>query len=272
MSIFNSLDYREILKSEVNRLKREGQNTNFQRLAEAMGIPKSYLSRVLNQGADFNRDQMYLACEYPRLNEEEREFLLILLDMARSGLESRRQKLLQQAQDIQTTHLQSEKHLSAPTPDLTLQDIERYYLNPLNQIVHICLGIDRYQSDLPRLAQDLKRNPQSIQICVQELIDMGVVKKQSSGYEVLVHSLHLPSKSPTYLAWRNSLKLMAQNHLNDLQPEDSYSFSVVFSANKELQKKLRSLFLKLLHEAEVLVKQAPKEEVFQMSFDLFSWT
>jgi hypothetical protein len=54
--------------------------------------------------------------------------------------------------------------------------------------------------------------------------------------------------------------------------EDDYSFSVTFSGDRATRNWLQQEFLALLSRAEAKVKKAKNEEVYQMNFDLFSWT
>ena len=101
---------------------------------------------------------------------------------------------------------------------------------------------------------------------------MGVIRRDGEKLEVLSHDLHLPRDSSVYVPWKTQLGMMGLQRLQQVSPENSYSFSVAFSADGRTREKIQAMFLALLKEIQPVVKDAKAEEAFQMNFDLFSWT
>jgi hypothetical protein len=54
--------------------------------------------------------------------------------------------------------------------------------------------------------------------------------------------------------------------------ENSYGFTVVFSADENARKRIHSKLLELITEIETLVVKAPAQNVYQLSLDLLPWT
>jgi hypothetical protein len=79
MNLHEFDDYKTALKEFMaERRKQFGSRFTFERMAEACGIQKTYLSKVLNKGGHLNPDQLFSACEYLKLSPNECDFLLLL--------------------------------------------------------------------------------------------------------------------------------------------------------------------------------------------------
>ena len=272
MSIYNDIDYRKILRNIVDERKKLDRSSNFQNLAKAIRVQKAYLSNCLKGKADLSFDQLYLVCEYLNLDSEQSEYLSLLLDFERSSLKSRKEKILKEIHEIQNKHIQTDKHITAKTLSPGIEGLSEYYLDPLNQIVHVCLAIPHFQENLKLLAHTIAVPMSRITNSISILEKLGIIAKQEGKFKVLAESVHLPADSPVYASWRNELKIMAIHRLRNLNRDNSYSFSVIFAADEKTRKQIQDRFLKFLKDIEPVAKKAPSEKAYQMSFDFFPWT
>lgn len=273
MNVFTETDYRKILKTAVSERKKIAPKCNFQHLADAMRVQKSYLSRVVNGSANLSPDQLFLVCEYFEFDEKQRDYVFLLLEYARCGSKKYREAVLGKIRRIQARYLETKEHLKAKSVTGNSSGSETYYLDPLHQIVHIALSIARYQSDLALLAHDLRIPVERLLSAVQKLEQLGIISREKNGaIKTLVKNVHLPRTSPVYTSWRNQLKLISMQQLQNLGPSDSYSFAVVFSADIATRRLIQSRFLEFLKEVEEMVGKASNKNVFQLNFDLFNWT
>lgn len=76
-----------------------------------------------------------------------------------------------------------------------LHALRDYYIDPLNQIVHICLSIARYQKDPPCLASELDIPVADLRQIIERLEHLGVVEQQGGKIRTLIKSIHLPRSS-----------------------------------------------------------------------------
>lgn len=272
MNIFLETSYHQVLRQVVEERKAIDQKFNFQAIAEATRIPKSYLSKVAHEKAHFSPDQMYLVTEFLGMTELQARYMALLLEHARSGVKARREALEKELQAIRERALDSREHLQAKPESLSDQALKDYYLDPLHQVVHICLSIPRYQTDAARLAADLGISVQDLRVTIERLEGLGVIEHANGRYKTLVKGVHLPRTSPAYKPWRNQLKLLCLERLNHKSKAGDYSFSVCFSATDKVRDKIKADFLELLKKAEVSVRDARQDGAYQMSFELFAWT
>jgi hypothetical protein len=90
---------------------------------------------------------------------------------------------------------------------------------------------------------------------------------------VINQSLHLPKDSSLIHPHQTLLRVKSIEHQqNKSQDAGNYAFSVTFSCDEEGRKKIQEEFLKYLKSVQKTVQNAGSEEVYQINFDLFSWT
>ena len=168
--------------------------------------------------------------------------------------------------------MESKEHLEANDRHLDERKLTDYYLDPLNQLVHICLSIPKYQSDVKRLAQDLMYPIEDIVQVLNRLESMEIIGNRGGKYVTLMKKVHLSREKSVYRSWRSQTKLLSLERLCRFPKEEDYSFSVTFSSNEDCKVKIQSAFLEFLKNVERWVAESSLEEAYQLNFDLFPWT
>lgn len=271
MNIFLESSYQSILRKVVEERKNSDSKFNFQAIAEATRIPKSYLSKVTTGKAHFSGDQLYSVCAFLGFSEMQMHYTSLLLELERSTLKARKQLIQRDLTAIKDQALDSREHIKARSGNLSDQELSEYYMDPMNQIVHICLSIPRYQSDPLKLSIDLGIPMTEMRTIIDKLEAFGVIERKNREIRTVVKSIHLPRTSSVFRSWRTQQKLLCTERLNRFPQSDDYSFSVTFSASEKVRDKIRVDFLELLKRSEGLVQESKQEDVYQMNFDLFSW-
>ncbi|MBI2519968.1 MAG: TIGR02147 family protein [Bdellovibrio sp.] len=271
-NIFMESEYRKIIKTIVETKKQVDKKFNYQKMAESMGIQKAYLSQVLQGTRDFSQDQLYRAAQFLRLTEPEYEYMKLLLEYSRSALAERKQKLQKEISEIQSQNLKTEKSVDLKKIEVIAEKGATYYLDPLNQIVHMALDIPRFRKNISDLAKALELSDVRVKKTLSTLQEIGIIEIKNNEIKVLTHNIHLPKDSPIFWPWKTALSAMSNYRIRNLEENSTYNFSVVFAADEETKTKLQAMFLNFLKDARPLVEKAKSKEVFQMNFDLFSWT
>jgi len=271
MNIFSNLSYREIIKKIILERKKIDSSYNFQSLAKAIRVQKTYLSNCLKGKADLNFDQLYKVCEFLKLDSEQSQYLELLLSYERSGLKDRKEKLLSIIKSVQAKYEKTDQYISAKKVTVDTDGIYHYYLDPINQIVHASLAIERYRKNLQLLSKDINIPVFRIMDSIATLEKLGIISKDGKEIKIIQDSLHLPSDSPIYKTWRNELKNLSMQKLRNLKAESSYSFAVVFTATEDTRKFIQEKFFEFLKEIEPVAQKAESENAYYMNFDLFPW-
>lgn len=272
MNIFNELDYREVLRKTIEERKKIDSSTNFQAMATHTRIQKAYLSQVIKGVRDLSQDQLYLACEYLNFTPEESEYLKLLLDYARSALADRKKTLLREIKIWQKQKNKTSQYIDVK--ELTQREINRedYFLDPMNQVVHMGLHCEEFRIDPMKLAAKLFLPKKRVSDYISNLQRMEIITIGDKGIVLNDVELHLPKNSAIFHSYKSQTYTNTMNRLKQLEESKTYNFSVIFSADDQVRKEINDQFMKFLSKVKKLVGESESTEVFQMNFDLFSWT
>ncbi len=274
MDFFAESDYRVIIQALVRRQKESGKAITYERLARSAGVQKAHITNVLKGRAAFQQDQIFMIAKELEVSSDEAHYLMLLLDFERSSIKARKDEIWAEIEALQAKYLQTDKHIHAgrkisENPENTFPD---YYLNPIHQIIHIAISIDRFSRNLDLMREALGLSAQVMNQAIKNLDLNGLIEKRSSRYFNLKRSLHLPRNSSLYFPWRFQLQNLALLRTRNLTEEKSYGFSATFSANEATRKKILSKIMKLLKEVETEVTSAPAENIYHLSIDILPWT
>lgn len=259
----------EILLAKQREVSRE---FTFQAMAQAARVQKAYVSRVLGGDAHFNEDQLYLCCGFLGLNEPETEYMMLLLQRDRSVVPARCTKLEQRLKMLKAKHLETAATLKS-VPEVSGPAVsDEYHLNPFMQIIHMFLMVDKFARDPSKIRSFLALEAADLQYILSSLERMGLVKKTKIGFEVVTSAFHLNPTSPLFKPHLQLLRLRSLDRITRSTSADSYNLSVTFTANRAVRDQLHTKFMEYLREAETLIGPAPSDGVYQMNFDLFSWS
>ncbi len=272
MNVYTEIDYRKILTSLVEERRGVDKKISFQSAAQAARMPKSYLSKVIHGVADLNPDQLYMLSKFFGLDEDEAGYLEMLLDVARCGLEDRKKALLKRVRAVQNEKLDARHHLQANLAKTDGAIANEYYLDPLVQLIHVCLALPRFQADLKLLANTLQIPVPRIISAVSVLERLGIVERVGLKHKIIIENVHLPTDSMLYHAWLFQLRSMSSQRQQLVRDKNNYEFSVVFSGDEDVQRSIRQRFLAFIKETQKEVGHAKDAQVFQMNFDLLAWT
>lgn len=273
MLLYSYTDYRKSVHWALDRLALRGQRLTYGELAQAMRVQSPYLSKVFSGAAELNEDQIYLLSEKLELSDEEGEYLAILLRYSRASVKARKDKLLRQIQRIQKEKLSPAENRSAAalSSHSTDEAMNRYYLDPWAQIIHMYLSIPIWQKKPMELCEKTGISADHLGSVLKTLEDLGIVQVRDGAYRLLKDQLHLPKTSALCRPQQSLMKTLCLHR--SLTPEsEAYSFLATFAANEKTRIKIQSEFVEFLKSVERLVADAPSEDVYQIQFDLFGWS
>ena len=272
-TIYKSDDYRQSLKhSLIQQKQRLGRALSFQKMADHCRVQKTYLSKILNHGGNLTQDQLYLACDYLALKEAETEFLLTLHEIDGTYLPARQKKLKEKLEKMRAQYLKTEAHIDSRTTEVPAQDLQLFYLDPLMQVIHVMLTIEKYAKEPRTIGKAMGLSEAVVTEKIKTLERIKFIQSVSGGYKVINNDLHLSADSEIFNAYRKLLRIAALNRLDQIDPKKSYSLSVILSSTPEVRAEIQVQFLNFLNKVKKLVSAGEEREVYQLNFDLFDWT
>jgi hypothetical protein len=272
MRIFDFNDYKAAIKWSLIQLKERDPRANSRALADACRIQKTYLSRVMNRDGHFSSDQLHLACQYLGLHQKERKYISLLHEADRSVVLERKEALLRDARKLQSKALNVESYLSAESLERNALQSSRYYLDPTMQLIHLFLTIPRFAKN-PRLIEEkLDIARPELEDRLAKLAALKIITWDGAKCVVLKGLLHLSPDSEVYPFYRILVRTKALEKLQKTVSKKDYSYSLWFSADEATRKTVQAKFLEFLIAIEPVIKAAPETDVYQLNFDLLSWS
>lgn len=277
MNIYATTDYRKIIVTTMDERKFLDKSFTFQSMATFIRVQKPYLSKVLNKKADFSSDQMYMACEYLEFNEEETQYLMLLLEYDRTTYLVRKKKILSEIQKIQDSKRDSKNVIAKEIQNLSLVDLDNstladYYLDPIVQIIHIFLLIPRYVKNPKLIADHLSISEDNLQDVLKKLVELRIIEINENKIKVVVKTMHLPRESKLVGVTQQMMRQFASYRMSRLPWSLKKSWMVTFNSNEESRKKMELEFNLFLEKVRNISSEGPKTDCYQMSFDLFPWS
>lgn len=273
MNIYQHDSYKEILKQAVLE-KKSGVSSrfSFQNLAKACRVQKTYLSKVLSHDGHLNQDQLFLACDYLGFTAHERHYLFLVFEFERSCVPKRRDELLAEIKILRKNVRKTESRLNVTNLE-TLTDLTtEYYLDPNIQIVHMFLTIPKYAANVSLIWKEMRISETTLHGILVKLQSLGIIELREGKYRIVKDNIHLPAESAVYRPYRSMMRIKALQRSEQLASEKTYNFSVVFSSSRLGRQKVHESFLEFLKKAQAEVTSGEATDVYQMNFDLFSWS
>ncbi len=267
------MDYRLLLKNSYQSARKTRPQLTLHKLASFMGIQSPYLSKVLHLNAHLSQDQLYMACSFLRIPADEAQILELSLEYERSSNPDRKEKLSAQLKALREKSNPTGKALGlSDRPRLGSAETAEYFLDPLCQLVHMAFLIPKYAKFPEKLAQDLFVPQARINMVVEKLLELKLLRKVNNQFAVDSEFIHLPKDSEYLDANQNLLRSLSMQRVVSIPKEDRYNLAVTFTGDDQTFEKLRSLFMTFISQSSAVIKEAPHKKVFQMNFDLFPWT
>lgn len=278
MNIYLSQNYREIIKKRLEDKKKLDKSIGYRTMAEQMLIQKPYLSRVLNAYADFNTDQLYMACQYLQMSDEEYEYMGLLLEYERSGHAKRREELLRQIKEIQFLQNDTGKKVKGAhqmtTKEFDASDITSFFLDPLNYVVHAFLAIPKYRKNPEDIGEVLGISQGRLSSVLIELEKLKLIEVKKGAIKVLVDSVHLPRDSRFVIPHQKLMTQACNSKKGDIPFSRKKAFYTTFASNEAVKDKIESEFNDFIERVGEIVMsdKKAKTDCYQLCFDLFPWS
>jgi len=267
MNLFAYDDYKTYLRERIRAAPRAGHGLR-QRMAQAMGIQPTYLSQVLKGDRDLNIDQTVLLAEFLRLNREETEFLLLLVQARRTGFAKTRQFFSRLINERQEAFLRVKNRVKINN-DLSDQDKTVYYSDILYGAVHMAVTIPGLRT-IERLAERFSQPKERIHDIVTFLLEKDLIARQSEQLAPASTLLFVDKSSPHVISHHRNWRLKAMERASARKADD-YQISLGVSLSESDARLVRQRLAKLIEEIAQQVKDSPAEKLMGFCLDFFEY-
>lgn len=274
MNIYKFKNYRKALHALIDNEKKINRSFTLKRLAEAMSVHPPYLSNVLQERAQLNSDQLYSLCEYFQLSDDEYDYLFLLIEFERCAVRSRKLKLKEKINNIQNSNSKTENRVKGLNV-LSNTNAEalnnRYITDPDMWIIKIFVSLENCPS--PRaIASHLNIHISLVEQALEYLVQIGLIKKEGHRYTVTTKRIHLSKDHPLVLQHHLLMRQKSLAFIPLIAAKERQTFTGTFSADVAFYSEVTDLFNELKSKVVSYSQSSRSEKVFQINFDLFSWS
>jgi uncharacterized protein (TIGR02147 family) len=236
-------------------------------LAEAADVQRSYLSNILADKAQMNREQGYRLATHLGMDEAELTYFLNLIEIERAG-SSKYQAYLKKKGAAMKKDSEQLKNKLNRSPQVLAQDIATEYFSCWEfSAVHLLTSIPEFRT-LRKISKALHLTPREVQYFTDKLTEWGLVAKTKEGFNWLSGNVHIPAGSPIARLhqrnWRD--RALENSKIND---ETSIHFTSVFSVSQADAENVRTKILKVIKEYSEQASRSKEETLLCLNIDLF---
>ncbi len=266
MRIFQYSDYVQGLKAFFQLNDHQiGIKTQF---ADQCGCKLSYISQVLKGDAHFTMDHAYGAANFMRLNDDEQDYFLTLVQHARAASGQFRVHLEKRLTQLKSSHFTIEKNIGAKNV-LTKEEYEVYASDWLLQAIHVFLTIPKFQS-VQILKERLNISSNQLQHMLEKLERLNLVRfeKKTGRWIALSRDMHAklsPSiSSQRHLQWK-------MRAINDMQlgGPSAVHYSSTFSLSSKDFDLIKSLLISFIAESRATALKSEEELASHLDISFF---
>lgn len=270
MNIFKFNDYREAF-SELFQDLRSKKVWSTASLAEAVGLQPSYLTNVIKGRAHFSSDQIHALGEVLKLKNEEIDYLDLLMCWERSINARRKEKLSREVEKIQNSQRRANRNIEAKASLQSKSIQERYYLDPMIEMIHLYLRTKKAKHDIQDIAKEWSLHRETAASIIDFLEKNQIIHWQGKKWKVEpVHQL-LDHQSPYAIPHQMMKRIRAMDIIQKSPPNEVYSFTASLTMDQKSKLQIQGEFVEFLKKCEKIVLKSNPEDLYHFQFDLFPW-
>ncbi|MCM2277406.1 MAG: DUF4423 domain-containing protein [Oligoflexia bacterium] len=263
--VFEFNDYKAYIEAWILSSPGGGRGVRT-RIAEKVSCHLTYVSQVLSGPGHFSLEQGYALNALFEHGEDEGEFFMLLLELARAGtpeLRSYFERKLQKSLDrrlVLKNRLQDKKTLS-------VTDQAIYYSDWIHCAVHMCVLVSSLRS-ARAIAGYLGTSLAKTAGAIHFLESVGLIRKTEGGYQATETRIHLESDSPLIAKHHSNWRLQAIRSLDRVSASELHYSSVAGISREDLPK-VREILVNAIEQARAVIRSSKDEEVYCYALDLF---
>ena len=264
-TIYEYDNYKIFLNTFIEQMPSSGRGMR-KKLAEALGCQGPFITQVLSGDLDFSMEHAIGIAQFFGLDQNEAEYLILLISYHRAGTNDLKKFLRQSIDQVREKRNQIKNRMNMKET-MNKESEVVYYSSWHYQAIHMALTIPELNSR-EAISQRLQLPLKKVDEILHFLVENNLIKKKMNKYETTDLWLHLDKSSPMISKHHTNLRMKSIQSLDNTHKHDLH-YSAVFScANKDLPK-LQEMLLKTLSEFNELVRPSKEEELACFNLDLF---
>ena len=263
-SIFEYLDYRDLLKDAFEARKVSQPLYSYRMMAEALGQDTSNIFRILQKDAHLPARCQSRAIEYLDLTGRNAEYFVLLIAYAREKDSQARHDILEKAMSLRDV---ANRQLG----ETELSYFRDWWVVAVRSLLEVMDG----KTQPAALAQRLRPQIDEAEAAkaLEMLLDLGLVKKASSGRLVLSEA-HLNAggeeKTQAVRQFQRQVLALAAESLERFPKEQRDVSTLTLAVDRNAFVEIRLMLREFRQQIQKRVEESPRpDRVMQLSMAFF---
>ena len=263
-TLFDFDDYRAYLKFAlpVSGPLRGSRS----KLAESLGCQSAFVSLVLGGNTHFSLEHSAKISRFLKLDEDEQDFFLLLVHLARAGSKDLEDYYKKRIEAIRRRRREIKERV-VTTQSLSESDQLTYYSSWHFTAVHMCLMVPHLQ-ERRSISTALQLPTDTVSSVLNFLTRTGLAEQRGDKFVCGPIRIHLPDSSPLVSKHHTNWRMRAVQSLDNRSHTDLH-YSSVMTLSEVATERIRDLLLQTIQDSEPIIKDAKNEIVCALSLDLF---
>lgn len=266
MDLFGFEDYKKYLNQILDQPPIGGHGARA-RLSQALSCQTAYTAQVLRGQAQFTLEQAEKVNVFLKHSEEEAQYFLLLVQLARAGSAELVKRIRTQLKKYKEDRQNLGKRFKIKDI-LGGEEQARYFSEWYYAAVHALASTKGFENS-DQIAQYLKLPRAKVQEVIRFLVETGILKKQrTGGWDVGSTRLHLKRESTLINRHHTNWRLKAVQSLEDYKTEDLHYSSIISVAEAD-RERIMSLVVELIEKSAKIINETEPTGASALCLDLF---
>lgn len=265
-SVYVYTDYKKFIEDTIEKQPNEGWGVKSQ-LAKALKCETSFISQVLNGDSNFSLEQGFQVAQFFKLDDEEAEFFLLLVNLARAGnvtLQNFYQKRISLIRNVRLSV--TEKFRTKAS--LTKEEEAKYFSSWIYAAVHAAMSISKLQN-VDTLSSYLGVRKDIVDEALKFLVASQLLKKTEKSYELGVIKLHLGKESAMVSKHHGNWRVRALRALETAADDKQLHYSSVVTISESDIAVIQESLLEGIARVKEKISASQPERLYSLNFDFF---
>jgi uncharacterized protein (TIGR02147 family) len=236
------------------------------RLADFIGVQNSFISLILTQKAQLTPELAVKVAQFLKLNAEETEFFLLLVQSDRTGsvelkkhFDIQKERILKKRSKI--------KNRIHTNESVTAEDQLTYYSHAFYSMIHILCSLPEYNTQ-EMICKTLKIEKTEARKYLDFLLARGFIEKDKDHFKTGKLRIHLPSGSPALAQHHANYRVQTIQRLGNIAPKDLH-YSGILGMTAKDRDRVRELTLQYVESIEKILATSKPEVPVILNLDWF---
>ncbi|MBF0363333.1 MAG: TIGR02147 family protein [Oligoflexia bacterium] len=263
MKIYDFENYKDFVNSWINAKPNNGRGI-YNKIAQFLNVHSTMVSHVFKGDAHFSLEQSYSLCDYLRLNEEESDYFLRLVQYSKAATPKLKEKFSKDIASIQREKNKIVNYVKGKTA-LNEEQNATYYSSWFYSAIKLLATMEKFQ-DIDKIAQIVDLPPSVFNHATQFLVTLGLISIEGNKLISSDFRVHLDPSSPFIWEMHQNWRIKAFDRHHKLR-EDELMFSAPLTIAKKDIVEVRKKILKLIEEVSSTIEGTEPDTLALINID-----